>query len=155
MIYQWRTFDYPVPAQKAGEHIEELCRKYGEVTPQILVDDARPEDALMHPLYEWNDSIAAEKYRLGQSRRITNDLIVVRVSYEEPELPEPAKAFVSIKPRNESASYKPIVEALSDEDTKKQVIENARMELDSYTRKYRNLVDLVPILEEMIERLRP
>ena len=154
MIYKWRTFDYPVSAQKAGEHIEELNRELGEVTPQIMVDDARPEDALMHPLYEWNDAKAAEKYRHNQAKKILSELVIVRVSEDERELPEPTKAFVSIKPRNESASYKPIVEALSDEDTKKQVIENARMELDSYTRKYSNLINVIPILEEAIERLK-
>lgn len=154
MVYQWRTFDYPVPAQKAGEHIEELDRKYGEVTPKILVDDARPEGALMHVMYEWKDTVAAEKYRYNQAKKIMSELIVVHVSQKEPELKEPVRAFVSVKPRNESASFRPIVAALSDEETKNQVISNAKLELESYERKYRGIIDIIPILEEMIERLK-
>lgn len=153
MIYKWRTFDYPVSAQKAGEHIEELDRQYGEVTPKILVDDARPEEALMHPLYEWDDSVAAEKYRCSQARKIMSELITVQVSKEELELEEPIRAFVSVKPRNESASFRPIVAALSEEETRNQVIANARLELDAYERKYRGIVDIIPILKEMIARL--
>ena len=154
MIYKWRTFDYPVSAQKAGEHIEELDLQYGEVTPKILVDDARPEGALMHPLYEWNDSVAAEKYRCNQAKKILSELITVHVSQEESELEKPVRAFVSVKPRNETASFRPIVAALSDDETKKQVIANAKLELESYERKYRGIIDIIPILEEMIARLK-
>lgn len=153
MIYQWRTFDYPVSAQKAGEHIEELDKKHGEITPKILVDDARPEDALMHPLYEWNDSVAAEKYRYGQARKIMSELVTVRIANDAPEIKDPIRAFVSVRSQNESASFRPIVAAMSDEETKKQVIENARSELDAFERKYRGLVDIIPILEDMLSRL--
>ena len=51
LVYKYRTIDYPVPAQSVGERLEELDREFGEVTPKIMVDDARPEGALMHPMY--------------------------------------------------------------------------------------------------------
>lgn len=153
MTYKWRTFDYSVSAQAAGEHMEELDKQYGEVTPQIMVDDARPEGALMHPLYEWNDDIAAEKYRRNQAKKIASDLVIVHVAQNEEVPQEPIRAFVSVKPRNEKASFRPIVKALSDKDTKEQVIANAKLELEAYERKYRGIVDIIPILEEMIARL--
>ena len=154
MVYQWRTFNYPVSAQAAGEHIEELDKEFGEVTPKILVDDARPEGALMHPLFEWDDAIAAEKWRYRQAGKIMSELVTVKVSQDTPELDEPVRAFVTVKQRNESASFRPIVTAMSQEETKQQVISNARFELEMYERKYRGIVDIVPILEEMIARLR-
>lgn len=153
MVYQWRTINYPVPAQAAGEHMEELVEKYGEITPQIMVDDARPDGALMHPMYEWRDDIAAEKYRHHQARKISSELIMVRVSVNDEPLPDPVRAFVSVKPRNESASYRPAVSALSDEETKQQVIANARAEIEAFERKYRGIIDIVPILLDLIERI--
>lgn len=133
--------------------MEKLNLEHGEVTPQIMVDDARPEDALMHPMYEWNDDVAAEKYRYCQARKIMSELVIIKVHESGDALPDPVRAFVSVKPRNESASYQTIVSALSHEDTKRQVIANARAEIEAFERKYRGIVDIVPILLELIERI--
>lgn len=150
MVYKWRTLDYKVPAQEAGEHMEELDKIYGEVTPQIMVDDARPDEALMHPLYEWDDSKAAEKYRCNQAKKIMSELIVVKVETPVEEEQVPVRAFVSVKPRNETASFRPTVIAMSDENTKEIVLENARAELRAFDRKYRGLLDVVELLNEFI-----
>lgn len=154
LVYKYRTIDYPVPAQSVGERLEELDREFGEVTPKIMVEDARPEGALMHPMYEWDDSIAAEKYRYGQARKITSELVIVQATAKDPEIQEPIRAFVSVKPRNESASYRPIVTALSEEDTKNQIIANAKLELEACERKYRGIIDIVPILEDVLAKLK-
>lgn len=150
MVYKWRTFDYKVPAQEVGEHLEELDRIHGEVTPQIMVDDARPEKALMHPLYEWDDFKAAEKYRCNQSNKIMSELIIVKVQTPPPEEQIPVRAFTSVKPKNEPASFRPTVIAMSDENTKEIVLENAKAELRAFDRKYRGLLDVVELLNEFI-----
>ena len=151
MVYKWRTLDYPVSAQEAGEHIEELDRQHGEVTPKIMVDDARPETALMHLMYEWRDDIAAEKYRYSQARKILSELVVVKVKYEDAEvLQEPVRAFASVKRLNEKASFRPIVHIMSEEATAEIVIDNCRQELYALERKYRGLVDFEAIVKEWL-----
>lgn len=144
--YAYRTIEYSVPAQQVGEHLEELNEQHGEVTAQIMLDDARPEEALLHPLYEWNDGVAAEKYRLQQSRKILSELVVVHVYTPEIEVKEPVRAFVSVKDANEKASYKPIVHVMSEEDTRQKVFDNALRELAMFEAKYRGLVEFEKLI---------
>lgn len=146
MVYKWRTYDYPVPAQEAGEHIEELDKKYGEVTPEILLEDARPEGSLLHPLYEWCDDVAAEKYRLQQSGKILRELVVVKVDHPEFEPDVPVRAFIPVTPRQSKGIFRPIVDAMSDEETRRQVFENALQELAMFEAKYKHLVDFAELI---------
>lgn len=151
MVFKWRTLNLPVSAQAAGEHIEELDKKFGEVTPQILLDDARPEGSLLHPLYEWNDGVAAEKYRLFQSRRIMSELVVVKCDDPVIDVKEPVRAFVSVAKHHEKALYRPVVTAMKEEDSREMVISNAKAELEAVDRKYRGLLDFEKLVMEYLE----
>lgn len=151
MIYKWKIPIYKVPAQEAGEHIESLIDKNGEVTPKMLVDDARPEGALLHPCFEWNDQKAAEQYRRDQAKNMISNLVTVSIKEESPCPQTPA--FVNIKERNESAAYIYTTVALSNEKTKEQVLKNAKMELDMFRRKYETLIDMSDLLKEVFADL--
>lgn len=150
-IYKWKNPIYSVPAQDAGERIEELNKIHGEVTPQIMVDDARPESAVLHPCYEWDDSKAAEKYRCHQSKKIIGNLHVVRIADARKEVS--VRGFVSINGRNEKASYRPFVVAMSEEKTKEQVIKNAKEELRYFKSKYENIIDVISVLKSFLEEI--
>ena len=152
MTYQWKTPIYPnVSAQDAGEHIEELCNKHGSITAKLLLDDSRPVDAVLHPCYEWDDLKAAEKYRLHQSKQIIGNLVTIEVVNNQPIAP--TVAFVTINDRNKKAEYQPVEVALSDEESKYQVMKNAVAELKMFQRKYQKLLDLAKLLEDFLRGL--
>ena len=153
MVYEWKVPLHKVSAQEAGDHIEKLDRIHGEVTPQILLDDSRPENALLHPCYEWDDEKAAEKYRLHQSKMIIGNLVCVSVSDADQTLPEPVRAFISVNDRNEKAKYRPTVIALSDAEMKKKAFENAERELEMFKKKYKDLIDVEKILRDFIWKI--
>lgn len=152
MVYKWNVYDYSVSAQVVGERIEELDGKYGKVTPEILLEDARPKGSVLHPLYEWRDDIAAEKYRLQQSSKIIRDLMIVEIERPNADEIVPVRAFIPITPGNSKASYRPTVIALSDEETRKQVFENALSELAMFEAKYKHLVDFAELINAYMER---
>ena len=53
-----------VDAQISGEVCDALSEK-GLLTAANLVDVSRPEDAPLHSVFEWVDSVAAEKWRVA------------------------------------------------------------------------------------------
>jgi len=53
------------------------ARDGGLLRPQAVVDAARPEDSPLHGAFEWDDGIAAEKYRLDQAQRLIRSFRVV------------------------------------------------------------------------------
>ena len=61
---------FKAEAQKVADEIGE-----NKVTPQEVLEKARDENSELHKCFEWNDSVAAEKYRLQQARAIIINLV--------------------------------------------------------------------------------
>lgn len=155
MIYQWKH-SHPVPAQIAGEELERIENKYGELSPQKVLDESRSENAVLHSCFEWNNDVAAEKYRLSQAHDLIRH-ITVKVIQKEQEEPTQIRAFVNTSPNPTQrepfpGTYISVSKAMSDEATRRQVLLNAWSELQAFSRKYSNLSELKPIFD-VIENL--
>lgn len=133
--YVWSGPQRSVSAQEVGEHLEALEEQDGFVTSESFLDSARPLDSPMHKLFEWNNEIAAEKWRKQQSSVIINQLRVVIQSDED----EPRKlvAFVNTKSRNaEKGQFVAISKAKQDKDLMTHILGQARKELQWIKSKY-------------------
>ena len=75
-------------AQVIGEELDRIRVRDGGITVDVMLEEARPEDAPLHPLCTWDDSIAAENWRKDELRRAVRSLQVIN-----PER-EPYRAFV-------------------------------------------------------------
>lgn len=57
-----------------SEALKELERltdiNNGDLTPDIVLDAARPETSPLHKHFEWDDSVAAEAWRKNQARTL-------------------------------------------------------------------------------------
>jgi hypothetical protein len=92
--YKWID-GYPakVAADVAGSELKKLREKHdGQVTPQLVVDSARPENAPLHPAFEWNDYEAAEAYRRHQAKGIIRAIVTV-----SPATKEETREYVGIR----------------------------------------------------------
>lgn len=49
----------------------------GHVTPQSLIDAARPKQSPLHPFYNWDDKDAAEKWRIEQAKYHLRCILVI------------------------------------------------------------------------------
>ena len=108
MVYQWKIPIAPVSAQTAGEEFERLYKAKGRLAPEDVVDASREETAPLHCCFEWNDEIAAEKYRIGQAGNIIRALVTVEP--EEPRAQE-TRAFVHVR-----RDYHPLNVVVQDRD---------------------------------------
>lgn len=145
MAYKWSTNLYSkVKAEDAGREFEQIEAENGFITPQAVVDRARPEDSVMHKLFEWNDSIAAEKYRTQQAGCIIGALIVTKSENNYNK-----RAFVNIVASPHNPKNKPqyirVDRAFSDPTSKAIVLSNAIAELKRFKEKYAALKELSAI----------
>ena len=141
MVYKWKTGSYhKVSALVAGA---EMCRlaEEGRLTPSDLVEDSRPEDAPLHAEFEWDDSIAAEKYREDQARAIIRHLTVqIEANNEQYQV---RQYFIVQKESNE---YEPIQIILKDEDKTAMLLDQAKRELQAFKAKYACLKELAAVI---------
>lgn len=153
--YTWRNVRYPVKAEDAGAELERIQEKYGEITPQILLDESRPVTSVMHKCYEWDDSKAAEKWRLQQSRMIMSCLTVTYEGREEgsEELKTiEVRAFQNVSPER-NGKFIHVKNAMESQEYRDEVIRRALRELAEYRNKYASLSELSKVIALIDEAL--
>lgn len=142
-IIKWKTGIFKANASKCYEEIQQIG---DEVQPEQVLDKARDKSSELHKCFDWNDSSAAEKYRLFQARNVLNQLIVV-VREEEKDNNEQIQFRVMLK--NDTArgsGYKQTLVMVRDEDEYKKLLESAYRELHAFKQKYSCLSELSEIL---------
>ena len=74
-----------VDAQTAGEELDRIRKEHGMLEPGTVVDESRPDEAPLHPVFEWHDPKAAELYREHQATHLIKQVrVVVPPRSEEP-----------------------------------------------------------------------
>ncbi len=144
MVYQWKAnVRVPMDAQTAGEHLERLRQKHMGLTPKIVVEDAIKRTSPLHKCFDWDDRVAADKWREEQARYIIRGIAVV-VGDSEEEEKKTLRAFVNISDEG-SNLYTSIAHAMSDEELRAQLINRAYKELQDWRRRYDDLKEFAQV----------
>ena len=107
----WRNPSYfkGISATKINDELNTLEK----VTPKAVVEKARDENTELHQVFEWDDTIAAQKHREQQARIMLSQLIVVRDKADKKST-TPVRLYVNIK--KHSQTYEPITVVVKDKD---------------------------------------
>lgn len=140
--YEWcEGSRHKVDPNVAGRVTKELDDA-GMLTAKNLVDVSRPETAPLHDEFEWNDSVAAEKYREDQARYVIRSL---RVVIDETKPPERVYCNLEItKPE-----YTSIEKALRFADTTEMLLRNCRRDAEAFLAKYRHISELAAAVVQL------
>lgn len=119
----------------------------GVLQPESVVEAARPADSPLHSRFEWNNSKAAQEYRIWQARM----LIRVTVQVLDAKSGKTDRVFVSLKSDRyeERGGYRALVSVLSDEDLRRQLLLEALEEFSFFREKYGRLKELAAVFEAM------
>lgn len=143
MIYKWKPATrIKASAETAGAMFEELERTVG-LTPHNLVDANRPDDAPLHNEFEWDDSIAAEKYREDQARYMIRSITVTTTQESEESKPALVRAYF----QTTDECYDNISVIYSDDEKKGVLLQKALRELEWFKSKYESLQELGSVFE--------
>ena len=80
--YQWKmaSFAKKIDPDEAMNEIQRIENLYGKITAQTVLTAAKDKDCILHKLFEWDDSKAAERYRMAQARTLINNIEVKIIS---------------------------------------------------------------------------
>lgn len=141
MVYQFKLPNlYPVSAQTAGEELYRIYTDKGQLKPADVVDKSRPESAPLHPCFEWDDEVAAEKYREVQAGTLIRSITVVH----ETPTHEPVEVRAFVKPLE---TYAPIEVVINSEEQMSALLRSALAELKAFEKKYATLKQLSPVFD--------
>lgn len=138
MKVEWKIKGiYKADAQKVADEIGD-----NSITPQEILEKARNDKTELHKCFEWDDSIAAEKYRLQQAGDVLRMLVFIPKEHDK----QPVRAFHLT---SEKHTYQPTKRFIVQEDEYQNLLKMAMLELEAFKKKYHALSELEAIFEAM------
>lgn len=139
MEVEWKINGiFKADAQKVYEEIGDK-----KVTPEEVLEQARNDkNSELHKCFEWNDSVAAEKYRLVQARQVIQFLVIKPEKKEEPQV----RVF---QITTETNNYQPVRLFLEQPDEYKALLQRAKNELSALKTRYKTLSELENVFAEI------
>ena len=133
MVYQWKTGTvFKVEAAVAAEVMNKLAEE-NKLSAKELVEVSRPENAPLHNEFEWDNTVAAEKWREQQGRTMIGAIVTIVEDMAQQE-PVRVRVYHHIEPNQ--PNYEPITAIVKQEDRMEMLFKNAMKELAAFKAKY-------------------
>lgn len=128
--------------QLVYEEIMEICDDLESASPKDILEKARNEDTELHKCFTWDDSIAAERWRLNEARIVARQLVIreERVPVDRPEV----RLLYST---DNKSGYKPTTTIVKVQSEYEDLLKRAYAELQAFKAKYSMLAELQEIFE--------
>lgn len=121
--------------------LERIRNEHGTLTAEIIVEESRNEKAVLHGIFEWNDTLAAENYRKSQAQALLRN-----IDYEivTTEITTRGRFYVNTYTEEtpDKRTYIPIDDAIKDKVAYKDLLEQAKRDAIEYVKKYAVISEL-------------
>lgn len=127
--------------------LTDIYQSRGELTPQIVVDEARPKNAPLHDRFEWNDKIAGEAYRRVQAQQLIRTVKLEFTSASTGER-RSIRAWQSAREAGDAErdGYLPTEEIVQDEFATKILLRQCEREISDLKAKYGHLAEFAELM---------
>lgn len=132
------------------EQLQSIYDRRGQLTPALVVDEARDPASPLHSRFEWDDSIAGEQWRKSQAQELIRS---VRVVYREATEHDPAKsvrAFHAVR-RPNGHVYEPAEKVAEDPFTRQLVLNDMEREWMALKRRYEQFAEFAAMVRRDLE----
>lgn len=153
LIFNWRHhfLTHGIDVQDAEAEMKRIERKYGKLTPAILLNASRTKRALFHKCFEWRDGVAAEKYRLQQARILINNIevTIVRKGNDKIKIP----FYEVVKDDRGKNKYTDVTSIINNPDNLAHIKVKAKRDLEYWKAKYEVYQELSSAIHQVDEAL--
>ena len=132
---------------KLRDLLTAIREEFGALNPELLVEVARDPSHPLHSRFEWDDTVAAHKWRIEQA----GQLLRVTFVYDGKK-PTDLRAFVAVKGEDSHQSdYVPTEEAMENPFTRELVLRAMKRDWQTYKRRYDHMVEFADFVREQLE----
>ena len=129
------------------EELRYLSELHGDqFTPEIILEYAKNPDTALHDRFVWDDGEAGYRYRLQQAQQIIR---VTVIKQEKEEKTIEVRAYWNLPSDRGTSVYRPIEVVMENPDMNAELLDMAKGELRAFRNKYKNLVTLSKIFDEI------
>jgi hypothetical protein len=137
-----------------AKEVLRIQERDGVCTPAAFVEEAQDETSPLHDLFEWDDTVEAQKWREHKARTIIGR---VRIVVNGTRTPAHVAVTITQGERTRSG-YVPVEVAMSRDDLREQVFAQAIAGLAGWRRRlaaFQEAADAVSLIGEAIDLLLP
>lgn len=109
-------------------------------TPQNILETAKNPDSELHKCFTWDNTVAAEKWRLYEARQVVCSLAIAK----KEDSREPTN--IRILHKTDGNGYKPIQFIVQQKGEYEKLLQRAFEELRAFKTKYSSLSELEEIM---------
>lgn len=117
----------------------------GQLIPFAIVEFARSANTALHSAFTWDDTEAAERWRLNQARQVIRAAVVLLPNPKGGAM-VPVRAYIH---EAETKSYSATVEVLGDEQRAQQLMRQLAADLQRVVARYKRFQELAPQIEAL------
>lgn len=137
-MVEWKVKGlYKADAETVYREITSLGDKF---SPEDIVEAAKDESSELHKCFEWNDEVAAQKWRLHTARMLVNQLVIRTETSDN--IPVAVRVISSASEVN---TYVPTKMLIKSESDYADLLARAKRELQAFQQKYATLSELQEI----------
>lgn len=132
------------------DQLQKIEKDHGALTPRVVVDAARDENHPLHERFEWEDSVAGERWRTYQAAQLIRS---VRVTYKpgtDSDAPRSVRAFHAVRTENGNV-YRGAEDIANDEFARALVLSDMEREWKQLLRRYREFEEFLSMVRTDIE----
>ena len=135
-----------IRCMKIKEELENIrLASDGILRPEDVVAFARDESTELHKRFLWDDSAAAELYRVEQARKIIRYVVQMEEIRGEPV--EIRTYWSLVNDRKDGDSYRNVLEIMRSDELKDALLEQCKRDFLALRKKYAHLVEFAKVFE--------
>lgn len=134
-------------SEKIVSRLLELERDNGRLAPADVVEAARNPESPLHSHFTWDDSEAAEKYRLMQARTLIR---TVKLEITVRDVPLSVVGYVRDPEADaKTAGYRNVARLRTDEDAARAAIIDEMKRVSNAVRRAKGLAAVLGVVEDI------
>jgi hypothetical protein len=117
--------------------MQDIYDTHKRLTPELVLTEARKPDHPLHSRFEWDDSVAAERWRLEQAHRLITSLRVVYKPATDTEPERDVRAWHAVRAEDaDQFTYEPAERVALDPFARRLVLRDMQRDWTTLKRRY-------------------
>lgn len=130
------------------DHLLAVREERGKLTPATVVDAARDPEHPLHARFEWDDTVAAEKYRHHQAHELIQ---IVKISRTRPDGEQrEVRAFHAVRHEREYV-YDPVEEIAADPVTRQILLREMERDWRTLKKRYEGVREFFELVRADVD----
>lgn len=129
--------------------LQTIYDEHGKLTPALVVQTARDPDHPLHSRFEWDDSVAAEKYRLTQGGELIRS---IKLSYRDNRGDyKDIRQYHSFRSSEGGHSYEPVEKVANDPMLDRILKKDMEREWQSFRKRWEGYVEFSTMIKRDLD----